>query len=71
MTTLLSEKQTAEIIGCSVHKLRRDRCAGGGIPFVKLNDKGAVRYRAEDIEQFIASRVRRSTSDQGGVARKN
>lgn len=67
---LLDEHQTAELTGMSVHWLRRKRWAGGGIPFIKIGEgpKGAVRYRREDVEQFIASRVRRSTSDPGQAA---
>lgn len=68
MSTLLNEKETAEQIGMSVHWLRRKRWAGGGIPFVKLSagTGGAVRYRREDVEKFLADRVRRSTSDGSG-----
>lgn len=67
---LLDEHQTAALTGMSVHWLRRKRWAGGGIPFIKIGEgtKGAVRYRREDVEQFIASRVRRSTSDPGQAA---
>lgn len=57
----LDEYQAAKILGVSVHKLRRDRWAGGGIPFVKLG--GSVRYRRMDIDSVIASSLRRSTSD--------
>lgn len=59
---LLDEFQTAKLVKCSVFKLRRDRWAGGGIPFVKFH--GAVRYRRVDIDAAIAARVRRSTSDR-------
>lgn len=65
---LLSETETAKILGVSVHKLRRDRWAGGGLPFIKLSEGGAVRYREEDIEAKIESSVRRSTSDHGQAA---
>lgn len=66
MGKLITEKEAAELLGCSVHKLRRDRWAGGGVPFVKLADGGSVRYRPEDIEAFVTARLRRSTSDQRG-----
>jgi hypothetical protein len=67
---LLTEKETAELVGLSVHWLRRMRWAGGGIPFVKISSGrgGAVRYRREDVENFISARVRRSTSDPGTAA---
>jgi hypothetical protein len=64
---LLNEKETADLLRMSVHWLRRKRWEGGGIPFIRLGEgsKGAVRYRLEDIESYVAARVRRSTSDTG------
>lgn len=69
MSILLKEQEVAKKIGLSVHWLRRARWAGGGIPFIKIADGpgGAVRYRQEDVEAFIASRVRKSTSDTGAA----
>lgn len=67
-TVLLDEYQAAKIMGCSVHKLRRDRWAGGGVQYVKLSDHGTVRYRRIDIDTQIAARIRRSTSDTGNRA---
>lgn len=65
MSTLLTEKEVAKQIGMSVYWLRRKRWSGGGIPFCKLGERGAVRYRPEDVQEFIGDRVRKSTSDQG------
>lgn len=65
MSNLLTETEVAKLIGMSVHWLRRKRWSGGGIPFCKLGERGAVRYRPEDIDEFIAGKVRTSTSDQG------
>lgn len=65
--TLLNEKEVAELIGMSVHWLRRMRWAGGGIPYMRMNPlgkRGAIRYRPEDIESFCTARVRRSTSER-------
>ncbi|WP_082021104.1 helix-turn-helix domain-containing protein [Geobacter anodireducens] len=59
----LDEFQLAKLLGVSVHKLRRDRWAGGGCPYVVLG--GSVRYRRADVDAFLTARVRRSTSDQG------
>lgn len=66
----LDEYQTAKLMNCSVYKIRRDRWAGGGIPYVKLSDseQGAVRYRRQDIDSFLAGRVRKSTSYHGTEA---
>ena len=67
MSELLKEQEAAKLIGLSVHWLRRKRWSGGGIPYCKITEGpgGAVRYRQEDVEAFIASRVRKSTSDTG------
>jgi predicted DNA-binding transcriptional regulator AlpA len=65
---LLKEDEVARMIGMSVHWLRRMRWCGGGIPFIKLTMKGAVRYRKKDVEAFVAERVRKSTSDSGKSA---
>ena len=66
-TKLLNEKEVAEQIGMSVHWLRRKRITGGGIPFLKMSDGGAVRYEQGAVTEFINSRSRRSTCDQGAV----
>lgn len=65
MSNLLNEKEVSKLIGMSVHWLRRKRWSGGGIPYCKLGERGAVRYRSSDVEEFIAGKVRKSTSDQG------
>lgn len=70
MSVLLRESEVAVLIGLSVHWLRRKRWSGGGIPFIKLSDGtgGAVRYRKEDAEKFIESRVRSNTSQSTVMA---
>ena len=70
MSELMREQEAAKLVGLSVYWMRRKRWAGGGIPFIKIADGpgGAVRYRREDVETFINSRARKSTSDTGNVA---
>lgn len=68
MSNLLNEKQMAEKIGMSVHWLRRKRWSGGGIPFVKLSNGGAVRYREEDGDAYVNGRLCKSTSDPSNKA---
>jgi hypothetical protein len=63
MSNLINEKVAAEKIGLSVHWLRRKRWSGGGIPFCKISNGGAVRYRIEDVEAYINSRMVKSTSE--------
>ena len=65
MSNLMTEKQTAAMLGMSVHWLRRKRWEGGGIPFVKLSERGAVRYTEETVQQYIDAHFRISTSDPG------
>ena len=62
---LLDETKAARILGLSVKTLRRWRWAGKGPAFRKLGR--AVRYASNDLEAFIASALRTSTSD-GGAA---
>lgn len=64
ISKLLNTKQASEILGVSMAFLERDRWAGARIPFIKLGSR-AVRYRIEDIENYLESMVRVSTSDQG------
>lgn len=59
----LDEYQTAKRLNVSVHKLRRDRWAGGGVPFLKIG--GRIAYRTADIDAYEQSKLRKSTSDQG------
>lgn len=65
MPKLMTETETALLVGMSVHWLRRKRWEGGGIPFIKMSKGGAVRYSEETVQQYIASHCRTSTSDPG------
>jgi hypothetical protein len=65
MPKLMKEKETAAMVGMSVHWLRKKRWEGGGIPFVKLSERGAVRYSEETVLQYIDAHFRISTSDTG------
>lgn len=62
METLLNTKQAAKFLGVSKAFLERDRWAGARVPFVKVGSR-AVRYRSSDLETYISSRVRKSTSE--------
>lgn len=57
---LMTEQEVAGMLKISVHKLRRDRNIGGGLPFIKLG--GAVRYSMAALEDWLASRTFSSTS---------
>lgn len=58
---LLTTKQAAQYLGMSEAFLERDRWAGARIPFIKIGSR-AVRYRVTDLENHIASNLKRSSS---------
>lgn len=47
---LLNERELAQLLGCSLSKLRSDRWKGIGIPYIKLNK--SVLYCQDDAEAF-------------------
>jgi hypothetical protein len=63
MPKLMTETETAVLIGMSVHWLRRKRWEGGGIPYIKMTRGGAVRYSEKVVEEYIESRYRTCSSD--------
>lgn len=63
-TKLLDTATAANLLGVSKAFLERDRWAGARIPFIKVGTR-AVRYRQSDLEDYIESKVRRSTCDAG------
>lgn len=58
---LLTTEEAARQLGVSKAFLDRDRWAGARIPFIRVGSR-AVRYRHQDIEDYIAGQTRRSTS---------
>lgn len=61
---LLTTPQAANVLGVSIAFLERDRWAGARVPFIKIGSR-AVRYRLQDLEHYIESCIRKSTSDTG------
>ena len=59
---LLDEKQTASLLGLTPRAMQNFRYRGSGPPYVKISNR-CVRYRMEDILQFIDERTCTSTSD--------
>ena len=59
---LLTTKQAANYLGVSAAFLERDRWAGAQIPFIKIGTR-SVRYRLSDLDAYIESKVRVSTSE--------
>jgi len=64
---LLTTEQAADYICMSKAFLERDRWAGARIPFIKVGSR-AVRYRQNDLDSFLDSQVRKSTSDTGTLS---
>lgn len=61
---LLTTNQAAIYLSLSKAFLERDRWAGAKVPFIKIGSR-AVRYRINDLEAYVQSRMRLSTSDEG------
>ena len=68
MTTLWTTQQAAEYLGLKPHTLEKWRTTGDRVPFIYAG--GAVRYRPADVEAWLDSQTRRSTSDTGEVDSK-
>ena len=62
---LLTTRQAAEYLSVSKAFLERDRWTGHArIKFLRVGSR-AVRYRLEDLDAYLDSRVRKSTDDLG------
>jgi hypothetical protein len=60
---LLNEHEVAHITGRAVSTLQKQRLTGTGIRFVKVGRQ--VKYRLEDVEDFLAALTpQSSTSDR-------
>lgn len=61
MRTLISRRVLAERLGCSPHTLAIWAVKGFGVPVVKVGSRAM--YDPDDVERFIESRKRGSTSE--------
>ncbi len=59
--------ELADELGLKINKLAVWRMEGFGPRFVKLGDgsRAAVRYRRNDVDNWLNQRIRKSTSDEG------
>ena len=62
-TDLLTTTQAAEYVGLSPRTLERYRVTGEGPRHLKVGRR--VLYRPADLDEWLADKVRRSTSDPG------
>ncbi|MBL4838243.1 MAG: helix-turn-helix domain-containing protein [Kordiimonadaceae bacterium] len=61
-TKLINEHEAADYIGHSVRALQNWRVRGGGPRFVKVSGR-SIRYRRCDLNEWIETKLVRSTSD--------
>ena len=61
---LLTEKEAAVLLNCSIHTLQKNRRIGGFIPYLKIGR--SVRYKRQDIEAYIEQRLYTSTTQYNG-----
>lgn len=63
MENLLNEHEAAEFLGVKVTGLRDWRINGNGPPYCKMSAR-VVRYRPEDLRQWIEQRMRTKTKGE-------
>jgi predicted DNA-binding transcriptional regulator AlpA len=66
MESLIHEGAAAKILNCKVKSLQAWRVRGGGPPYVKVGR--LVRYRPDDVREWIDARIIRSTSSGSPAA---
>jgi hypothetical protein len=67
---VLSVREAAAFIASTKGWLDKARVIGGGPPFIKLGEGVGARvgYRLIDLQDWLETRVRHSTSDFGAAA---
>jgi predicted DNA-binding transcriptional regulator AlpA len=61
MNTLLNQREASAALRVSERTLERNRLTGDGPPFVKIGRR--VLYRQSDLDTWLASHTRHSTSE--------
>ena len=61
---LVTEKEAALMLGCSIFKMQKDRRIGSPIPYLKIGR--SVKYRVADIEYYLQQQSFNSTSEYNG-----
>ena len=65
MLAMLTQSECAELLRLSERTLERLRVSGAGPKFVRMGR--CIRYRLRDVEEWTASRVVESTSEETAV----
>lgn len=60
----LTEVQLAESLMISIKTLQRWRLEGGGPPFIKISRR-CVRYRIDDVHEWMNKKLRENTLEDG------
>jgi hypothetical protein len=63
----MTPAEAAALLGVNPKVLERWRGTGGGTAYARLSSK-TIRYRREDVDAFVAARVRASTAAAGSLA---
>jgi excisionase family DNA binding protein len=63
---MVRTEQAAAILDVKKSTMEAWRCRGGGPQFVRYGR--AIRYREEDLDRFIESKVRSNTSKNSGTS---
>jgi DNA-binding transcriptional MerR regulator len=63
MQSLWTTQQAAKFLGLKAHTLEKWRTTGDGPPWLSVG--GARRYRPSEVEVWLDSQARRSTSEIG------
>lgn len=66
MPRLWDQKDLASYLNKSTYWCERARWAGEGPKFVKIGR--CIRYKPEDVLEWLEEQTRRSTTDNGGAA---
>ena len=67
--SLFAQAYLAAIRDCSEATIERDRWAGGGIPFIRINGTRQVRYRKADILGWLESQTPRGSTTEADQRR--
>lgn len=59
---LLTEHETARLLNLTTRCLQAWRLRGTGLPFIRISSR-CIRYRMSDIQQWIDSNTKTSTSE--------
>lgn len=68
VTHLLTADEVAEVTGLSTETLAQWRSQRRGIPFIKIS-RNCVRYRQDDLQQWLQSRLIITTGDDSALRR--